>query len=98
MWIPDPDNFPLDPFKHNTGTNSEVVEGRELLWEQGDKGQVLRCWFTDQEDTKFRELVASLMQGEERDQSIGIYGELQQEMCHYFEEAVQHEVESQEVV
>ena len=91
MWIPDPEGLALDPLIDYPGFQCEEVAGRELCWDQGTKGQVERCWFTEEEDKALRRIGLALAQGGTSGDLMRMYHELQELMCRYFEKAVQHD-------
>lgn len=84
MWVPEPDDIPLDFIDTGSGFRTCVLSGRPFCWEQ-ENGTVVRCWLTDAEEVRLREVIGLMG---EHDKEIGDrYQRLQTAAVEYLKKA-----------
>ena len=82
MWVPEPDEMPLDFIGPGSGFRSLPVGAGHLTWQQ-ENGIPVRCWVTDDEDERLREIFRLLEEADQGNQIGDRYDRLQNAVVDY---------------
>lgn len=82
MWVPEPDDIPLDFIGPGSGFRSLPVGARHLTWQQ-ENGIPVRCWVTDDEDERLRDIFRLLEEQDQENQTGDKYDRLQNAAVDY---------------
>ena len=87
LWIPKPDEVPVDLYVNDPGFYCGEVNGRRFCWEQ-ESGKVVRCWFSDEDDSWLLFEVINKLPEPMKDQTNRAYTTLQEDVSEYINRSI----------